>query len=86
MYIAMQKIQILPLNVLILCVRHSDTDGIYDILKDYLQAKNIPLNDSISFAADPTYVMFGAKGSVVGLLKKDYPHVVARGGQVTFLK
>ena len=51
-------------------------DGIYSSLKQSFTEKDIPMDNVIGYSSDTANVMFGERNSVVGLLKKDCPHVV----------
>ena len=50
-------------------------DGIYSSLKQSFTEKDIPMDNVIGYSSDTANVMFGERNSVVGLLKKDCPHV-----------
>lgn len=51
-------------------------EGLYNTIKDSLQEKDIPLENVIGYSSDTTNVMFGGKGSIASLLKRDMPHVI----------
>lgn len=57
-------------------VHNSTAEGIYYAIRQSLLDKNIPLENVIGYASDTTNVMFGDKGSVFVLLKREVPHVI----------
>lgn len=57
-------------------VHSSTAEGLYIVIKQSLLENGIPMNNVIGYSSDTTNVMFGEKGSVVSLLKKDHPHVI----------
>ena len=51
--------------------------GLYNAIKSSFEEKKIPIKNIIGYSSDTTNVMFGEHQSVVSLLKKDAPYVLA---------
>ena len=51
--------------------------GFYNAIKSSFEEKKIPIKNIIGYSSDTTNVMFGEHQSVVSLLKKDAPYVLA---------
>ena len=50
---------------------------LYNAIKSSFEEKKIPIKNIIGYSSDTTNVMFGENQSVVSLLKKDTPYVLA---------
>ncbi len=58
-------------------VENCTATGLYKAIKGSFEEKKIPIKNIIGYSSDMTNVMFGEHQSVVALLKKDAPHVLA---------
>ena len=57
-------------------VEDSSAQGLYNVVKNCLQLKDIPMENILSFCSDTTNVMMGNKHSFATLLKNDFPNVI----------
>ena len=58
-------------------VEQATAASLYGTIKSLFEVKKIPITNIIGYSSDTTNVMFGENQSVVALLKKDVPYVLA---------